>query len=177
MPTSAPSSTDSKFDVASAYPNSTTVVVEGPHGVRVPMREVALAGGELPVRLYDTSGPQGTDVRVGMPRLREPWIVGRGDTIEVARTRQPLPGEPVMPGVRPGEPMMARRGGGAVTHPHYARQLVITPEMALVAIREGLDAEFVRSEIARGRAIITANINHPESEPMIIGLCRGPVGP
>jgi phosphomethylpyrimidine synthase len=56
---------------------------------------------------------------------------------------------------------------------HYARQGMITPEMRFIAIREGLDPvtgpEFVRSEVARGRAIIPANINHPESEPMIIG--------
>ena len=52
---------------------------------------------------------------------------------------------------------------------HYARQGVITPEMRFVAARENADPEFVRSEVARGRAIIPANINHPESEPMIIG--------
>ena len=52
---------------------------------------------------------------------------------------------------------------------HYAKKGVITPEMEFVAIREGLSAEFVRSEIARGRAIIPCNINHPELEPMIIG--------
>ena len=60
-------------------------------------------------------------------------------------------------------------GTGAVTQLHYARRGVVTPEMEFIAVREGFDAEFVRSEVARGRAIIPANINHPELEPMIIG--------
>ena len=62
-----------------------------------------------------------------------------------------------------------RRGSGTVTQLHYARQGIVTPEMEFVAIREGFDPEFVRAEVARGRAIIPANINHPELEPMIIG--------
>ena len=52
---------------------------------------------------------------------------------------------------------------------HYARKGIITPEMEFVALREGVSADFVRTEIAEGRAIIPNNINHPESEPMIIG--------
>ena len=68
------------------------------------------------------------------------------------------------------QPWIAARGAGkVVTQMHYARQGSITPEMEFIAIREGLEPEFVRSEVARGRAIIPANINHPESEPMIIG--------
>jgi len=68
------------------------------------------------------------------------------------------------------QPWIAARGAGkVVTQLHYARQGTITPEMEFIAIREGLEPEFVRSEVARGRAIIPANINHPESEPMIIG--------
>ena len=62
-----------------------------------------------------------------------------------------------------------RSTGGTVTQMHYARRGEVTEEMEFVAIREGMDAEFVRDEVARGRAIIPANINHPESEPMIIG--------
>jgi phosphomethylpyrimidine synthase len=111
---------------------------DAPLLVRVPAREVSLSGGEPPVRLYDTSGPQGYDARHGLPKLRESWV------------RQ-------------------RRGSACVTQLHYARRGEITPEMAFVAAREGLPAEFVRSEVARGRAIIPANINHPELEPMIIG--------
>ena len=61
------------------------------------------------------------------------------------------------------------RGTQPVTQLHYARRGIVTPEMEFIAVREGLDAEFVRSEVARGRAIIPANINHPELEPMIIG--------
>ena len=63
----------------------------------------------------------------------------------------------------------ARGKGKVVTQLHYARQGIITAEMEFIAIREGLEPEFVRSEVARGRAIIPVNINHPESEPMIIG--------
>src|SRR6266851_3923695 len=62
-----------------------------------------------------------------------------------------------------------RRTDTCVTQLHYARRGDITPEMEFIAIREGIPAEFVRSEIARGRAIIPANINHLELEPMIIG--------
>jgi len=156
-------------DFACAYPNSRKVFIEGPHGVRVPMREVALSGGEPPVLLYDTSGPQGVSVQAGLPPLRRPWILGRHDVAEVVRARQPQPEEPATPGVQPGQPMTALRGRGPITQLHYARTHHVTPEMEFVALREGVAAEFVRSEIARGRAIITANINHPEIEPMIIG--------
>ena len=63
----------------------------------------------------------------------------------------------------------AFRGNSRITQLHYARSGIITPEMDYIAVREGMTAEFVRSEVARGRAIIPANINHPELEPMIIG--------
>jgi phosphomethylpyrimidine synthase len=170
MSNAKPSSPASvRSDFACAYPNSRKVFIEGPNGVRVPMREVALSGGEPPVLLYDTSGPQGVSVTAGLPPLRRAWILGRHDVAEVARSRQPQPGEPAMPGVQPGQPMTALRGRGPVTQLHYARKHLVTSEMEFVALREGCDAEFVRSEVARGRAIITANVNHPETEPMIIG--------
>jgi phosphomethylpyrimidine synthase len=156
-------------DFSYAYPNSRKVMIDGPNGVRVPMREVALSGGDPPVLLYDTSGPQGVSVHDGLPPLRRGWIAARNDVAEVVRSRQPQPGEPPTPGMRPGQPMTALRGRGAVTQLHYARRGTVTPEMEFVAVREGVDAELVRSEIARGRAIITANVNHPEIEPMIIG--------
>jgi phosphomethylpyrimidine synthase len=132
-------------DYGEAFPNSHKVyeekTVATPHGavtIRVPTREVSLSRGEAPVRLYDTSGPQGHDPRAGLPRLRESWVA-------------------------------PRRGQPVVTQLHYARIGEITPEIEFIALREGLPAEFVRSEVARGRAIIPANINHPEVEPMIIG--------
>ena len=62
---------------ADAFPNSTKVLVDAPQGVRVPMREIALTGGEAPLRVYDTSGPQGHDVTSGLPKLREPWVNAR----------------------------------------------------------------------------------------------------
>jgi phosphomethylpyrimidine synthase len=156
-------------DFTSAFPNSRKVFAEG-RGVRVPMREIALSGGEAPLRVYDTSGPEGHDVRLGLPLLRRDWITARGGVIDVTRSYRP-PAGPVreMPPALGERMKTARRGTGAVTQLHYARTGAITPEMEFVAVREGLDAEFVRSEVARGRAIIPANINHPELEPMIIG--------
>src|SRR5688572_6527556 len=63
------------------FPNSSKVYVEGPQGVRVPMREIALSGGEPPLRVYDTSGPPGCDVQEGLPHLRRDWILSRAVTL------------------------------------------------------------------------------------------------
>jgi phosphomethylpyrimidine synthase len=147
--------------LADAFPNSTKVYVDGPRGISVPMREIALSGGEPPLRVYDTSGPEGHDVRDGLPSVRGEWLAGRpvesrGSRVEADRSAlDPRPA--------------TRRGTGPITQLHYARRGEITEEMEYVALREGVEAEFVRSEVARGRAIIPANINHPELEPMIIG--------
>src|SRR5262245_50264857 len=153
-------------DFAAAFPNSSKVFVDGPNGMRVPMREIALAGGEPPLRVYDTSGPHATDPRAGLPQLRADWIRARGD-VEPTGTRGSFD-EALIPKALRNEPMRAQ-AGRRVTQMHYARRGEITPEMQFVALREGLDAEVVRIEVARGRAIIPANINHPELEPMIIG--------
>ncbi|MBP2706260.1 phosphomethylpyrimidine synthase ThiC [Microbispora sp. RL4-1S] len=124
---------------------------------RVPMREILLSNGRR-VRLYDTSGPYtdpevATDVTRGLPRLREDWILGRDDVTRYdGREVRPL-----------------RATGTPVTQYAYARRGQITREMEFVAVREGVTPEFVRDEVAAGRAIIPANVNHPESEPMIIG--------
>ena len=150
-------------------PNSRKVFVGD-----VPMREIALSGGEPPLRVYDTSGPQGHDPREGLPLLRRDWILSRGEVREVEAIMRP-PFTPAAGDLRPMPPALAARmrtalrGDGAVTQLHFARKGVITPEMEFIAIREGFDPEFVRAEVARGRAIIPANINHPELEPMIIG--------
>ncbi|MDX2182918.1 MAG: phosphomethylpyrimidine synthase ThiC [Gemmatimonadaceae bacterium] len=153
---------------AEAFPNSQKVYIGEDKGLAVPMREIALSGGEAPLRVYDTSGPQGYDVRHGLPALREPWIVGRGDVVATTRRERPAPSAPEA-AIPAGLVRGARRGTGRVTQLHYARRGEITQEMAFVALREGLEPEFVRSEVARGRAIIPANINHPELEPMAIG--------
>jgi phosphomethylpyrimidine synthase len=146
-------------DFSSAFPNSCKVYVDGPSGVRVPMREIVLTNGET-LRVYDPSGPHGHDVREGLPKLREPWVAPR----RPSTLRDPQ-GRP--------EPSRGATGSGqgarCVTQLHYARKGIVTPEMEFIAIREGFDPEFVRSEVARGRAIIPANINHLELEPMIIG--------
>src|SRR5262245_30959568 len=128
--------------VIEGFPASEKVYVER-DGLRVPVRRIHLEGGEPPFDVYDTSGPQGEDPHLGLPKLRKPWIDAR------------LAEEPAAAPNR--------------TQMHYARRGVITPEMRFVAIRENVAPEFVRDEIARGRAILPSNINHPESEPMIIG--------
>jgi phosphomethylpyrimidine synthase len=134
-------------DFTSAFPSSRKVYVDGARGVRVPMREIVLSNGET-LRVYDSSGPHGHDPREGLPRLRESWVAPRRPSTRPARSGQ---------------------AADCVTQLHYARKGEITPEMEFIAIREGFDPEFVRSEVARGRAIIPANINHLELEPMIIG--------
>jgi phosphomethylpyrimidine synthase len=126
--------------------------------LRVPFAEVSLAGDNPPVRLYDTSGP-GSDPEVGLPRLRAHWIDGRGDV----RT------EPARGAATAGQTVRRAVAGRRPTQLHYARQGIVTPEMRFVAIREGLEPELVRDEIAAGRAILPNNVNHPETEPMIIG--------
>jgi phosphomethylpyrimidine synthase len=168
-------STTPAGDYGASFPNSRKVYVEGRHGVRVPMREIMLSGGEPSLRVYDTSGPLGGDVRIGLPKLREPWILGRGDVERVESRQaplrpdqQPMRADVEMPGALLNPPLRAK-DGARVTQMHYARRGEVTPEMEFIALREGFDAELVRSEVARGRAIIPANINHPEIEPMIIG--------
>ena len=126
-----------------SFPSSHKAYAEVRHGdavLRVPSRRIHLSSGEPPLDVYDTSGPEVRDPRRGLPALRAPWIAGR----------------------RPGP-------GGNVTQMHYARRGVITEEMAFAAAREGVDPEVVRSEIARGRAILPSNVRHPELEPMVIG--------
>ena len=145
-------------------------------GVAVPFTRVALTNGETFDR-YATAGP-GSDPEVGLPALRSAWVRERADTEEYAgRETQLL--DNGRAAVRRGEAREQWRGerarprrskpGRTVTQLHYARNGIITPEMEFVAIREGVDVELVRSEVAAGRAIIPANLNHPETEPMIIG--------
>jgi phosphomethylpyrimidine synthase len=153
-----------------AFPSSTKVYLEGSRGIRVPMREIALSGGEPPLRVYDTSGPQGLDVREGLPSVRGAWI-GERDVMDSGTAGQ-RDGSAVRPSRRPAVPpvrLSALKGQSTVTQLHYAQLGEITPEMEFAALREGLPPELVRDEVARGRAIIPANINHPELEPMIIG--------
>jgi phosphomethylpyrimidine synthase len=161
-------------DYGSAFPNSRKVYVEGRAGdvpVAVPMREVELSGGEPSLRVYDTSGPRDLDVRQGLPLVRHDWITGRGDVVQGPRQFVQTAWKREMPAAIAARTRTALKAspGRRPTQLHYARQGTVTPEMEYIALREGLDAEFVRGEVARGRAIIPANINHPELEPMIIG--------
>ncbi len=210
----------------SFYPNSRRIYSLGKihPDLRVSLREVSQSPTQLPdgkteensnVIVYDTSGPWGDpgfrgDVGEGLPPLRVPWILGRGD-VEEYEGRRRLPVDDgylsevhaqsalhngrrgqleLFPGLKRA-PLRAS-GGHPVSQLWYARQGIITPEMEYIAIRENLGreqeraspgvngrrpngipeyitAEFVREEVARGRAIIPANVNHPELEPMIIG--------
>jgi phosphomethylpyrimidine synthase len=144
--------------------------------VRVPMREVPLTTGAAVV-LYDTSGPytdpeRRTDVRRGLPALREAWIAERGDTVPY-EGRAARPEDDRRRAAPTGEDLPRRRprrsAGGAVTQRAYAARGEITPEMEFAALREGVRPEFVRDELAAGRAVLPANVNHPEAEPMVIG--------
>ncbi|MGQ0814066.1 MAG: phosphomethylpyrimidine synthase ThiC [Gemmatimonadota bacterium] len=159
--------TSSAFDTA--FPNSRKVHIDGGDGVRVPMREISLSGGEPPLRVYDTSGPQGHEVREGLPKVRKEWVLGRGDVEPVPHSHTPtLTHSQLVPAGLQNQPLRAKPNTRP-TQMHYARRGEITPEMEFIALREGMSAELVRSEVARARAIIPANINHLELEPMIIG--------
>ncbi|RVT92857.1 phosphomethylpyrimidine synthase ThiC [Sphingomonas crocodyli] len=188
---------------------SRKIHVEGPGGIRVAMREIALepSANERPVRVYDCSGPYTDpkariDISAGLAPLRRDWILGRGDVEDYqGRAIKPedngLKGVDRSGGVKPFPNVVTRplraKAGQNVSQMHYARRGIITPEMEYVAIRENVGRaalkeklvrdgqdfgaaipdyvtpEFVRDEVARGRAIIPSNINHPESEPMAIG--------
>ena len=178
------------ISIMSSFSGSRKVYVEGSRpDIQVPMREISLSpttgsfGAEenQPVRVYDTSGPYTdanaeVDILKGLKPLRATWIRERGDTEEYE-------GREIRPednGYKSKEkashsytglkrkPLRAKKGQN-VTQLHYARKGIITPEMEFIAIREHVSPEFVRDEVASGRAIIPSNINHPESEPMIIG--------
>jgi phosphomethylpyrimidine synthase len=175
----------------SAFPGSKKTWVAGSRpDLQVPFRVVDQSatvtnnGAEPnpPIRLYDTSGPYtderaSIDIRRGLVPLRRPWVLERGDVGEYdGRTRSLADDGLRDDRDRPLEPFpqqdrrpLRAKFGANVTQLHYARQGTITPEMEFIAIREGLAPAFVRDEVAAGRAIIPSNINHPESEPMIIG--------
>jgi len=200
------------------FPKSQKIYVPGKiHDIRVAMREIQVSDTEYKfsgkpaeknpsVTVYDTSGPYTDpnveiDVRKGLPKLREQWILDRGNVEELSGVsseygQQRLDDREldVLRFEHLKKPLKARKGEN-VTQLHYARKGIITPEMEYIAIRENqrieelkelgqqhpgqnfgantpkglITPEFVRDEIARGRAIIPANINHPEIEPMIIG--------
>ena len=162
------------------FPGSAKAYAQGSDPtIRVPFRAIQLSDGAIHT-VTDTSGPYtdpdvGIDIRNGIAPLREPWIARRGDT-EVLETSSSVYriGREAMPdldAIRFPSPRPIRRAkaGGNVTQMHYARRGVVTPEMEFVGIREGLDPNYVREEVALGRAVIPANVNHLELEPTIIG--------
>jgi len=128
-----------------AFPKSTKEhheIVHEPtgHVLKVPFRRIHLEDPEMPhLDLYDTSGPRDIDPKQGLPKIRAEWVEAREGKHE------------------------------RYTQMHYARKGMITEEMEYIAARENCEAEFVRSEVARGRAIICSNKRHLELEPQIIG--------
>ncbi|MCB0404284.1 MAG: phosphomethylpyrimidine synthase ThiC [Bdellovibrionales bacterium] len=154
-------------------PSSRKIYVGGKlnKSVQVPKREITYKDGRLAV--YDTSGPYTDpscpiDITKGLPSLRHQWIAEREDSeVSPYAEKSRLFAKRRYPGLL-RTPRRAKTGSN-VSQLHYARKGVITPEMEFVALREESSPEFVRSEIAAGRAILPNNINHPECEPMIIG--------
>ena len=165
--------------------------------IRVPFTEVTLSPGRhdsatnAAIRLYDTSGP-GSDPEDGLGPLRRDWILDRGDVeaYEGRPTDRRDNGRAALRAKRAGREPAWKIDSGAeappndlpaatgdpqrptrriVTQRHYARRGEITEEMRFAALREGVEPEVVREELAAGRAILPANVNHPESEPMVIG--------
>ncbi|EJQ57397.1 phosphomethylpyrimidine synthase [Bacillus mycoides] len=175
-----------QIELKSSLPGSKKVYVDGTReGMKVPMREIEQSDTNgvqnPPIRVYDTSGPYTdpeykVELEKGIPTPRHSWTLGRGD-VEAYEGREIKPEDdgvkvaskhtPVFPQMD-RKPLRAKQGAN-VSQMHYARNGIITSEMEYVAIREGVEPEFVRKEIAEGRAILPANINHPEAEPMIIG--------
>ncbi|MES1035282.1 phosphomethylpyrimidine synthase ThiC [Bacillus pumilus] len=184
--------TSTTQSLLSSFDGSRKVYEKGSRpDILVPKREIALSktvtqAGMVqnePIRVYDTSGPYTDehahiDVTKGLNRLRAAWIEERGDT-ESYEGRHVKPEDNGYRSKEKGshqlihtdfhhKPLRAKQGA-CVTQMHYAKKGIVTPEMEFIALREGLSPEFVREEVASGRAVIPANINHPESEPMIIG--------
>lgn len=181
------------MSIDDVQPGISRAHIDGPDGVRVPVTRVTLTptGGRFgdennpPVDVYVTSGPHGgpgsaVDLARGLAPVREAWVRGRGDVVELgpahpyadgpaAGTRSNGDRGPAAGGPGEGRPVLRAAPGRNVTQLHYARRGEVTPEMAYVAAREGMTPETVRDAIASGRAILPNNINHLESEPMIIG--------
>ena len=188
------------------YPSSEKVYMEGTlfPEIRVAMRKVNLTptvtkdkNGEkhfsenTPVYVYDTSGAYSDpkveiNLKRGLPRLREPWILKRGGVEKLSQQSSEYCRERLanksLDELRFQHIALPYRAlpGKSVTQMAYAKRGIITPEMEYVAIRENMNCEelgikthitpeLVREEVAAGRAVIPANINHPEAEPMIIG--------
>jgi len=164
------------------FPGSKKVYEKGIlfEDIRVPFRQIDQSDNNPSIKVYDTSGPYTDpdvpiDISQGLSELRKSWILKRGDVEELDQStsefRRKREEDPTLESVSFPVKRKALRAksGKNVTQMHYAKKGIVTPEMEFIAIRERCAPEFVRKEVAEGRAIIPANINHPESEPMIIG--------
>ncbi|MCI1749578.1 MAG: phosphomethylpyrimidine synthase ThiC [Acidipropionibacterium sp.] len=161
-------------------------MTDAAHGISVPVTlidqdDAPDGSANPPLAVYRTIGPD-CDVTRGLPALRSDWISERED-VESYQPRGRKLVDDGRSAVRRGaasqewqgerRPPLRAKAGATVTQMHYARAGAITPEMRYVALREGCDVSLVRDEVAAGRAIIPANVNHPEAEPMIIGKAFG----
>jgi phosphomethylpyrimidine synthase len=165
---------------ASVRPRVTIGSISGSHkvyreqdGLRVPFRRVDLSNGEH-LDLYDTSGPYTDetariDVAAGLPEVRADWIAGRSAPHDASVPSSPVPGSLVQGSLVQGASVQGASVQGAATQLAWARAGIVTEEMRFCAVREGVDPESVRAEVAAGRAVIPANRRHPEAEPMVIG--------
>lgn len=179
-----------KIELKKQFPSSQRLWISGEErDIQVPFRSIELSPtvteqGTTPnesVVVYGTAGPYHdhdyeVNVQKGIPQLRGKWIEERDDTkfyegrkvVSLDNGFKKDNHKKFVETPFKYKPRKAKPGKN-VTQMHYARQGIITKEMKFIATREDVSAEYVRSEIARGRAIIPNNINHPESEPMIIG--------
>ena len=157
--------------------------------IKVPFRKIKLSpskdeNGKIRINesfeLYDTSGPYtdpniSIDITKGLPKLRKDWVLNRADVQEttpfLSDYKKKKLSDISLKKIRftTENKVLKAIPGKNITQLHYARKGIITTEMEFISIREDLDPEFIREEIAQGRAVIAANINHPEVEPMIIG--------
>ena len=182
---------DKDFNIQySSFPKAEKIYLSGKiHSLKIPVRTIAISDSEIDntkveknenVTVYDSSGPYTdpkikTDIRQGLPKIRQAWFNRRDDIEKLTapsseyhflREQNKKLDDIRFPNKH--NPFKAKAGKN-VSQMHFAKQGIITPEMEYVAIRENVSAEFVCAEIAQGRAIIPANINHLELEPMIIG--------
>ncbi|QGR02372.1 phosphomethylpyrimidine synthase ThiC [Ehrlichia ruminantium] len=180
-----------KMDLNTIFPSSCKEYIAGKiyKNIQIGMRKISFNNDTESILIYDTGGPHSdkniqTNINNGIKKLRLDWIADRQDVEYYDKhtiNTNPSTAFPLQ-----NNKALKAKNDKPVTQMFYARNNIITPEMEYIAVRENsliqkvlsyipniitpeITPEFVRQEVAAGRAIIPANINHPESEPMIIG--------
>ncbi len=163
---------------AECFPQSERIYISMADGVRVPFRQINLRAPNKPVVVYDTSGVYGDpsaelNLHQGAPEIRSGWLARR----DLESWEESYPEDHFIK--KQSRKVYRASSGAKITQLASARAGIVTPEMEFAALRESqklekngesaITGEFVRQEVAAGRAIIPANINHPELEPMVIG--------